>query len=305
MAGTDLKSLQLIQDSNDIILNNAVADDSITPDIDNGLRADTLKTLAFFGVDKFDVIPSGVPNAGEISFNGSDFDVATSILIHKTDAHGNDLSNKLDLIDADVVLQVQDYEGNAGEWVVVSKVDNTTYFTVTVTANGSNPSYTPTSLEGFFKMTGGAGGGGGSNTNVMLDDLTMDTDHSQDMDSNTMTWFQGQHELSSSKIYLKALRDLGNVSGALDISLASDYDAMEMVVTGNFTINFTNLLIGSGFINVTIGGTGGYSMSFGDKIELKDNGTPIDVSKVVAQKDRIYWTCDGNKVELTISKDLA
>ena len=44
MANTDLINLQLVQDGDDVILNNGVADDSITPNVDNGLRSDNRKT---------------------------------------------------------------------------------------------------------------------------------------------------------------------------------------------------------------------------------------------------------------------
>ena len=64
MANTDLQNLQLVQDGDDVILNNGVADDSITPNVDNGLRSDNRKTLAFFGSLKWTINTSGVPTTG-------------------------------------------------------------------------------------------------------------------------------------------------------------------------------------------------------------------------------------------------
>lgn len=163
MANTDLINLQLVQDGDDVILNNGVADDSITPNVDNGLRSDNRKTLAFFGEIKYVISPSGVPSNGEITLN-NDFDTATEINVFKTDSHGKVLNEALNLIGSGSVILLGDYEGNYGSWAVTGKTDNTTYFTYTVSANANNPSYTPQSLEGIMTFYGGAGGGGESNT---------------------------------------------------------------------------------------------------------------------------------------------
>jgi len=90
----------------------------------------------------------------------------------------------------------------------------------------------------------------------------------------------------------------------MDIDISTGVDAMSMTVVGNFTLNFTNLRIGSGFINTTIGGTGNYTLTTGSNIELKGGGTPQAISTVVGYKDRIHWTCDGSKVEINISTNL-
>jgi hypothetical protein len=298
MAGTDLKNLQLIQDSDDLILNNGVADDSITPDIDNGLRGDNRKTLAFFGVDKFDIIPSGVPSAGEISFNGLNFDTATSILIHKTDAHGIDLSNKLDLIDTDVVLQINDFEGNYGEWVVVSKVDNTTYFTVTVTLNASNPSYTPTSLEGVFRMNGG--GGGGSNTNIILNDLTQTGKRVQDLDGNTQEWQNGEFILQDTSLSWN-YNSLGNTGTAIDVDLATG-NQFEMTATDNFTLTFSNERATWFTIKCIQDVTGTRILTGGAEVKWAGGVVKL-LSTTAGAEDIINGWSDGTSVYLSIEND--
>ena len=45
--------------------------------------------------------------------------------------------------------------------------------------------------QGFGLNAGGSSGGGGTNTNIANDDLTLDTNHSTDMDSNTLTFKTG------------------------------------------------------------------------------------------------------------------
>jgi len=152
MAGNDKKAGDVIETDIDNVLDNAAATASITPAAHNQILEDAFKTAFFANATKFVIIPSGDPAAGEISLDGDDFDTATTIKISKTDDHANNISLMLGLVVKNYVIQLKDYEGNFGEFTVNTISDSGTFYTLTVTASGSNPSVTPTSLEGMLRI---------------------------------------------------------------------------------------------------------------------------------------------------------
>lgn len=166
----------------DTELNNGVPVGSITPDGHGTVLGDAFKTAFFAGVTKYKIKKSGAPAAGEISLDGGDFDTATTIQISKTDDHANDATLLLALIVKDYVIKLKDYSGKVGLYTVNTKTDSGSYYTLTVTASGSNPSYAPTGLEGFIGMftknaaySGIYGGSGSliSSTNVTMASYTL------------------------------------------------------------------------------------------------------------------------------------
>lgn len=299
MAGVDKIDLSILITNIDTELNNGVPVNSITPAKHNTLLSDTLTTLAFFNAIKFNIIASGEPAAGEISLDGKEFDTTTRLRISKASAQSFEVSQAIANIADGTVLHVRDYNGNFGEFKVTGKTENGAFWDVNVTPNAANPNYTPSGLQGHLTIFPA-----GDSANIMNSDLVANDDRSQDLDGNTLSFIGGFVELINTKIFIKNLRDLGNVSGVWDVDLLGGVDSMQAVVTGNVTLNFTNLRIGSGFINVTIGGAGGHTIGFGDKVELKDGATPQELTTTAAAKDRIFWTCDGAKVQVDIVKDL-
>lgn len=151
MAGVDKINGLSFESDSDTILNNGVGVGSIDPDSHNQLLQDAFKTAFFAAGVKYKIKQSGVPAAGEISLGGDDFDTATTIMISKTDDHANDVTLMIELIVKDYILHLKDYSGKFGAFTVVSIVDSGSYKTYTVTASGSNPSYSPTGLEGMLQ----------------------------------------------------------------------------------------------------------------------------------------------------------
>lgn len=152
MAGVDKIAGTNNESDIDAGINNGVGVGAITPALHNQLLEDVLKTAFFANAMKFTIKQSGVPSAGEISLNGDNFDTATHILISKTDDHANNISLALGLVIKDYVIQLKDYGANFGEFTVSAISDAGTYIDFTVVASGSNPSYSPTGLEGMLRI---------------------------------------------------------------------------------------------------------------------------------------------------------
>jgi len=316
MANTDLINLQLVQDGDDVILNNGVADDSITPNVDNGLRSDNRKTLAFFGEIKYVISPSGVPSNGEITLN-NDFDTATEISVFKTDSHGKVLNEALNLIGSGSVILLGDYEGNYGSWAVTGKTDNTTYFTYTVSANGNNPSYTPQSLEGIMTFYGGAGGGGGSDTTIMDSNNTMTAARTQTLGGFTQLWQTGvfgflnvniapsggyssynEHTVDSIEY------DLGNTGTTLTLDLSKG-NYFKAVANNNFTLEFSNVPTNSGAvvegtIFITQDATGSRVLTKGTDV-ISSGGVTPRLTTTASAVDMLRFTYRKSTGKLHIS----
>lgn len=305
---TDKKSLQLIIDDFDSALNNGVPDDSITPDIDNDLRSNALTTIAHYSVLKYNVKDGGTASAaGDLNLNG-DFDAATEIQIFKVNAHGDDISDTLDLIDSGVVIGVKDFEGNYGEFSVTGKTDNTTYFTYNVTANSNNPSYTAQSLEGYMAFNGGAGGGGGSDTNIINSSLpTQTANRQQNLGDFTQEWFNGKHRYSQCVVVSQSV-DSGNTGATLTIDLAEG-NYFIATATDNFTLEFTNAPAGSrdvvnGSIKITQDGTGSRVLTKGTDVISQGGVTPL-LSITAGAVDIVHYEYrqDIDKLLISVTND--
>jgi len=295
---TDKQDLSLLITDYFTLLNNGVPDNSIVPDAHRNLLENTLSTLAFFGVTKFNIIAAGNPSAGQISLLGSNFDDATSILVHKVNAHSQNVAAAISTIAGGSVIHLKDYNNNFGEFIVSGIVDSGSWFTLTVSASFSNPTYTPTGLEGFLGIMAK-----GDSANIMNADLAQSATRTQNMAGFDQVWFKGNHSLDESKIYIKNLRAVLIAAKVLNIDLISNVDAMTVDVNDDFTINFSNLLIGSGFINLNIVGPGNWTLTSGANVVWK-NQTPQNVTQTAGAKDRLYWTSDGVDVECAISHNI-
>jgi len=304
---TDKKSLQLIIDDYDAALNNGVPDDSITPDIDNDLRSNALITIAHYGVLKYNIKNSGTASsAGDLILN-NDFDAATQIDIFKVNAHNDDISDTLDLIDSGVVIGIKDFEGNYGEFTVTSKTDNSTYFSFDVTANSNNPSYTAQGLEGYMAFNGGAGGGGGTNTNIIKDNLTQTSNRQQDLGGNTQEWFNGKHRYAQSVVVSQSV-DSGNTGTTLTIDL-SEGNYFIATATDNFTLEFTNAPAGTrdvvnGSIKITQDGTGSRVLTKGTDVISQGGVTPL-LSITAGAVDIVHYEYrqDIDKLLISVTND--
>lgn len=235
---------------------------------------------------------SAPPSSGEIRFNNATVASATELYVFDTDANGVDRGSIINLLEADDYFVIQE-NGTPGNYIVVefsSVTDNTTY--VTYGINSITVVGTITSGSDFFLIPITKAGGGATPTLQSV------------LTAGNQTAGNDIEVSGSDKIYIASLRNLGNTGTSVTVDLSAGTDAMEMIVTDNFTLNFSNPTIGSGFINTYIGGAGGYTMTAGTNVELKNGGAPQTVSTVFGTKDRIYWSCDGVSVEINISKDL-
>jgi len=294
---TDKQDLSLLLTDYFTLLNNGVADDSITPDAHRDLLENTLSTLAFFGVTKFNVIPSGVPSAGQISLDGSNFLTASKIFIHKVNAHSMNVEKALSTIAGGSVIHLKDYNNNFGEFTVNGIVEEATYFSLTVTPNTSNAAYVPTSLEGYLGIMAK-----GDSANIMNADLTASGNRLQNLDGYNMEFFKGVIVLDGVKIVIKSLEVTTINANVLEIDLIGQVDARTVDVNDDFTLNFVNMQIGSGWINLNITNGGNHTLTSGSNVvwpeQVEQELTPTD-----GAKDRLYWTCDGIDVECIISKN--
>ena len=292
----DKISLKQIKTDNALILDNSAPDDSITPSVDDDLRTNQLDTSANYGVNKFVIAPSGVPTSGEITVNNT-FSLATEISIFKINNHLFDVSSGLSLIGSGSVIILKDEGGNYGEFDVTSVVDNTTYFTYTVTANAANPSYTPTSKSGFIASLGGSG------TNIITSDNTQTDKRTQILDGNTQNWQNGIFNLID-VTFSENLASLGNTTGGL-ITLDFDFDFGNMFtleITQNFTFSFANLTTCRFFIQCVQDGGGGNTMALGANV-FTEGGAAIALSTGANEVDWLECICDGTNVFMKISKD--
>lgn len=300
MAGIDKIDLSILIASIDNDLNNGVSLKSITPAKHNDLLSNVLTTLAFFGLIKYNIIPSGSPTNGQLSLDGNAFDTATRLRISKNSAQSQSVSFAIENIGAGSVLHIRDYNGNFGEFEVSGKTENGSFWDVDVTPNSGNPNYTPTSLQGHLLIFPS-----GDSANIMNTDLIMNNKRTQDLNETTLKFVNGEIILGvDAKIFIDDLRDLGTTGTDLTVDLKGGADAMTVVVDDNFTIEFDQLVIGSGFINLNIGAPGNFTMTTGSTVEWGD-GIPQDISTTSGYKDRLYWTCDGLKVEVSLKNNIS
>jgi hypothetical protein len=132
----DLKSIDTLRANLDNGISGSSPNASITGAVTNSILRDSMDTVAGFASGfSFVAKKDGNPKAGEFSWNNSNVNGATTLLISKTESYGGDIGFFLERLRNNFIFYYKDDQGKFAFYSVQNVSDQGTYYSLSVTNN--------------------------------------------------------------------------------------------------------------------------------------------------------------------------